>query len=267
MRVYQEIHSREEQSVDLFGSCMDALIQKDQTAQWGALLHGLIHNVNGPLQNMSMLVEMLEMTPPQTNGDHPDKVEVQRKRLRQLAQQIQNLGEMLQDFIALHGIEQNETEVDLRMLLRRLVRVYRANLFFKHNVAVDLQVDENIPLLKIPGRVLVPSFLHLLDNALTALQDAPEKNLRIQCRIEGDAVLVTFTDSGCGLHGEVAPQDLSRPFHSLWPAQNRSSAKCRKHFGLGFPIICRHLTPFGVRLALSFQASETSAIVTIPLPA
>lgn len=276
MRVYRELEVQDIDTTAIPEPCLDVLLHKQRSAQWGAFFHGLIHNVNGPLQNMTMLVEMLENSQAEmdqailqeTGEDDPRVKEVSerhRKRLRQLSQQIHILGETLQDFIAVDDIEQNGGEVDLRMLLPRLVRVFRADLFFKHNVALDLQIDDDIPPLKIPGSVVVPALIHLLDNALAALRDSREKSLRIRChREDGDVVLV-FSDTGCGLSVQSDPKNLCTPFECRRPAQYGRSGKRHKHFGLGLYLTCLMLKPYGVQLALAYDGKETSAILRMPV--
>ncbi len=280
MEVYRELDIKEMETDRIPVSCLDAIMHKDRPAHWGKLLYGLIHNMNGPLQNMTMLVDMIDVgragaTPPVLNGskseatrvtDAEEKAEKQKKRLKQLAQQIQTLTSMLQDFMALDSMEQSEMETDLRLLINRLVSVYRANLFFKHNVNLELQLNEEIPRVKIPGRVLVPSFMHILDNSMAALKEAREKTLRIQCRREEGAILVIFSDTGCGLPPEAATDGFFTPLRNLAqsPSPYAHPDKRHRHFGLGLYTVCHLLDPYGVRVALAWDGMETSTILKIP---
>jgi len=278
MKIHHELRIEDVDTRTLSPQCLDAILHKDPLAQWGSLFPGLIHNVNGPLQNMTMLTGMMQSTQATLNqdlsrhaewvdGPLQENLQKQEKRLQQMAQQIETLGDMLQDFIALDGMVQNDTELDLRVLLKRLARAYRADLFCKHHVKIQLEVCEDLPLLKIPGSALVPALIHLLENSLAALQEAPEKHLRIECHRGKDEIVVLFCDTGCGLPPERAARDFCTPFGTGPSSPYGRSQKRHKHFRLGLYMACLLLNPHGVRLALAFDGKETSAIVRIPLPA
>ncbi len=277
MKIHHELEIGDADTGSIPRQCLQALLHKDRLAQWGALFHGLIHNVNGPLQNMTMLTEMLKTSQGRFNqelnrhggtvdGELLETAQKQEKRLEQMAQQIENLGQMLQDFIALDGMENNDTELDLRILLRRLARAYRADLFCKHHVNIQLELNEEIPLVKIPGRDLIPSLIHLMENSLAALKEAPQKNLRIECRREKDEITILFSDTGCGLPPESTPRDFCTPFAPGPSSPYGRSGKRHRHWGLGLHMVCLLLRPHGVRVALAFDGKETSAILRLPLP-
>ena len=172
---------------------LDALLEKDRLCYLGYFVQGVIHNVNGPLQNLSMLGEILLKGQDSqdgfvharcsgSQGEWQDLSTKQRKRLAQLSQQILGLADMMRDFMVLHEIERNETEVDLNLILSKLVNVFRSDLFFKHQVALDLQLARNLPLMRILGRHLIPALVHIFRNALTAMRDSAEKRLAIHSR-------------------------------------------------------------------------------------
>lgn len=263
----------------LSSHCLEALQYKDHLAQWGSLIHGLIHNVNGPLQNMSMLVEILGQMQSRLDAEiqkllpHPlpdelnELSEKNKKRMQQLGQQVQLLGDMLHDFIALNEMEQNDTEVDVPLLLTQLTRVYRANLFFKHHVQLELDLTADLPHVRIPGRALVPSFVHLIDNALNALKTSQEKRLTIRCYPSSSDIRVEFKDTGCGLPPECSAGGICTLFHPRWSDDNQKyREKNRKHFGLGLFITQKLLNPYGVRVFLTSDQAETVVTVSIPTP-
>lgn len=274
MKIHHELNIDQMDTGAVSPECLEALLHKDRLAHWGKLLYGLIHNMNGRLQNMTLLVDMVEAArrkspSPAGHGREEgtfsgQEEEKQKKRLGQLAQQVQVLTEMLQDFMVLDSMEQTEKDTDIGVLLKRLVRVYKADLFFKNKVKVTLELDEEIPRIKIPGRVLVPSFMHLFDNALAALGESREKTLHIQCRRESPFILVSFTDTGCGPAPEHASGNFYTPFQKSDHSGYAHPDRRHRHFGLGFFIICRLLDPYGVRVALEGDGEKTSTVLKIP---
>ncbi|MGD9503623.1 MAG: sensor histidine kinase [Syntrophobacteraceae bacterium] len=257
--------------------CLEALFEKDRNSYVGSLLQGLIHNINGPLQNISMLVEMLERG--QDNMDRMARAdgasipradwsavsEKQTKRFQQLSQQVVILTEMLRDFMILQEIERNGAEVDLNLALGRLVRVFRADLFCKHHVAVDLQIQGSLPMIRIPGKRLVPALIYIFKNSIDAVRESETKRLVIEGVKEDGLVRLVFRDSGCGFDDEER-EKLFALFHSSWPDNVAASAKSEKHFGFGLYAVRELLAPYGVKVEIRRDGEETLVVLEIPCP-
>ncbi len=256
--------------------CIDALIEKDRCGYIGSLLQGLIHNLNGPLQNISMLVEMLAKSHGAIDGFIQGNVEdraeqwaavsgKQQKRFRQLWEQIGIMAEMLQDFAMIQEIEHNKKDVDLGVCLNRLTRIFKADPFFKHHVDLQIVVPDGLPLVLVPGNCLVPAFVYIIKNALLALRQSPVKRLVIEC-IRGDGrVRASFKDTGIGLDDRANRDALFDLFYSAWPESARRADKSQKHFGFGLYAVRKLLDPHGVKVEFVSGAGEI--VVTVDMPA
>lgn len=246
------------------GEFLELLLHKDRQSYWGRWIPGLIHNINGLLHNISMLVEMIYKNQEDIKqafttvagslgGEKAAPFAKQAKRLEQLNQQVSQLSEMLFDIKILHEIEEGESEIDLKLLLHKLAKVFRADLFFKHNVTLELEVGENIPLIRIPGKDLVPALIHLFQNALTAIHAAPLKTVSLSCHREGDIVIIAFRDTGCGLSTTSPiddPEASFRLFGTQWPEEVLQEEEGEKHFGVGLFAAQQRLAPYGVKVHL-----------------
>lgn len=256
---------------------LDALLEKDRLCYLGYFVQGIIHNVNGPLQNLSMLGEILlkgqesqdKFILANCGGAFEDWQELskrQRKRLSQLSQQILGLADMMRDFMVLHEIERNETEVDLNLVLTKLVNIFRSDLFFKHQVTLDLQLERNLPLIRVLGRHLIPALVHIFRNALTAMREAPDKRLGIRCRHEGGKIYVDFRDSGCGINRDCRrKEDLFGLFYSSWQEQEARPPADERHLGIGLFAAQRLLSPYGVQILL--EDCGDGVLVALEIPA
>lgn len=256
---------------------LEALFEKDRPSQLGLLFKGLIHNLNGPLQNLSMLSEMLskgqsqmdDLVKGRSEGDGFEKQwmaasEKHRQWLQRMAQQVAKLAEILWDFVVLMDIERNEAEVDLRLIIERLTAVFRSDLFFKHHVKTELRMEKGLPYVAIHGRDMVPALTHIFQNAITALKNAPEKNLIIECfRESPEWVQLVFRDSGLGLVYDESMDDPCDLFFSRWPQSGAGSTE--RHVGFGLFAVRRLLEPYGVVFRLERQEAETLAILRIPV--
>jgi len=262
----------------MFGQCLEALFEKDRLSHLGKIVKGLIHNINGPLQNLSMLVEMVAKGQDQLDvlvvnqpHDFSEKWEAisgkQRLRFQRLIQQITLLAEILRDFMVLLEIERNQPEVDLKLILEKMTNVFHADLFFKHHVEMELRLERGLPLVAIHGRDLIPALMHVFGNAITALREAPRKKLTIECsRESANRIRIVFRDTGCGFDPEKSDDDLNSLFCSDWPETASLYDNAEKHFGLGLFTVRRLLGPYSVKFWLERDKDDTLAILLIPVP-
>ena len=256
---------------------LDALFEKDRLSQFGRVVKGLIHNINGPLQNLSMLVEMLSKGQDQLDGLALSRPEgfsekwegvssKQRQRFQRLTQQISLLAGILRDFMVLLDIERNQSRVDLNLIIEKMASVFQADLFFKHDVEMDLQLERGLPLASIHGRDIIPALMHLFQNAITALREAPQKKLTIECLRESEEFIrIVFRDSGCGPGAEPSVGDRCDLFYSNWPETVIIHEHGEKHFGFGLYAVRQLLGPYGVEFRLERDLQVTEAILKIPI--
>jgi two-component system, LuxR family, sensor kinase FixL len=98
------------------------------------------------------------------------------------------------------------------------------------DVTWDLSAD--LPLVQADHHSLLQVFINLARNSQQALEDMPNRKLRISAKLEADLVLVRFNDTGCGV---PHPEELFRPFqpgaHSAGIGLYISRAILRSHGG------------------------------------
>ena len=255
--------------------CFEALLYKDQRGYLGEFIQGLIHNINGPLQNMSMLAE-LTMAGQQRANDFAmthlaaDKDEwkflheKQNRRLRQISDQIGAFVEMLRDIICILELERTEGGVDVNQVASRLIQVLRADLFFKHQVATELHLASDLPLVGVPAGVLVLAMVHLFRNAMIAMRDSKEKRLIVETCWREPQVWFVFRDSGCGFTPAQADR-FFEPYYSGWGIDQNKPDTRSKHLGMGLFTVRTALLPYGATVSIARQADETAAFLKLPV--
>lgn len=255
---------------------LDALLEKDRIGHTGKLVRGLIHNINGPLHNLSMLVEMMEQGQGQldrlVDERRPEDRETwqkvltkQHERLDRLSRQVAALVDMLQDFMIVQEIENSDSDVDLPFVLFKLSKIFRADLFLKHQVEVVLDLQENLPPVRIPGRDLVPALMHLFQNGILALREAPQKRLTIRCRRQDNLIRVSVCDTGPGYDRSIPGEAYFELFFSQWASGSDGINDLDAPQGFGLYAVRRLMEPYGVKTDLRREAGETQAILEIPL--
>ncbi len=255
---------------------MEALYEKDRLNYAGSFVQGFVHNANGPLQNLTMLTEMLLAGVDvqdrlfKTNAGENEKwsevLEKQRKRLTQMRDQIFNMAGDLREFMQLHEIERSGTEIDINALVSRMARVFRSDLFFKHQVQVELRLAKNLPHIKVPGRDLVPALFHLFQNAVTAMKTSQKREFVAETSMRDGEILVRIMDTGCGLNGCSETETCFGLFQSGWPQVENPGEFKRPHFGFGLFAARQLLSPYGCTVSLGEYEGCTSAVIRMPLP-
>jgi signal transduction histidine kinase len=255
--------------------CIRALYEKDRLNYSAKFVQGFVHNANGPLQNLTMLTEMLGSgievqdrlfrSNPGENEKWSDVMAKQQKRLAQTREQIYNMAGDLREFMQLHEIERYGTEIDINILITRMAKVFRSDLFFKHQVNSELRLAKNLPHIKALGRDLVPAVFHLFHNAVVALKGSAEKELIVETSMQDGELVLSITDTGCGVAEQDNPGVLFDLFESGW--QNNDDETTSRDFHLGFGLYAARqlLLPYGFTVVLEKRNVGTSAIIRMPL--
>lgn len=252
-----------------------ALYEKDRLNYSGRFVQGFVHNANGPLQNLTMLAEMLlsgielqDRIFKSHSGENQEwsaLVEKQRRRLTQMREQISNLSADLREFMQLYEIERLGTEIDINAILTRMVKLFRADLFFKHHVNCELRLAKNLPHIKVCGKDMVLAVFHLFQNGVTALKTSAQKVLVVETSMQDGEITVRITDSGDGLPEEVEPDILFELFESRWQKSDNKGAPADLHLGFGLYAARQLLLPYGLQVSLEKSGQGACAVIRAPL--
>jgi signal transduction histidine kinase len=227
-----------------------AFIDRYRAATLGSLLRGIIHNLNGSLQVLSMQMELLQRMLPQ--GE--DKVQGQ---MGKCLGQIDRFKGMLELLIRrrIHDEQQSPQSLLLNDILEEELSFLHHNLFFKHQVKVHKDLAPSLPLLKGSYMDFSQALSNVIQNSLEAMENSRRKELILRTRVQGKQVQVTIQDTGCGIPEEVKPR-LFEPFFTT-KGGNRA--------GLGLFVARRLLAPYGASFRYSSREEETVFEVSFPL--
>lgn len=256
---------------------LEALLERDLQSHFGAMLSGFIHNINGPLHNISLLVdrvgknqhelnEIIHSLPADRQEALHNLVSGQEKRIQQLVQQVTLLTDLVHEFRILQEVVRNQPKVDLKLVLKRLADVCRCDRFVKYEVNVELDLDPHLPLVPIPGNRLVPALMHLFRNALNAVRESEQKRVVVEGRAVDDGIRVVFRDSGCGFNPSQQEDAFFEVFYMNWPDDPLSGEDADRHAGMGLYAVRELLAPYGARVSLQRDGLETLAVLEVPLP-
>ncbi|MGQ9646100.1 MAG: sensor histidine kinase [Thermodesulfobacteriota bacterium] len=219
-----------------------------------SFVKGLVHNLNGHLQLLSMRVEIiLDFLTKAGDKIDPSFFEKGEKCLDEV--------EKMKAFLN-HLLEREDEEerrgprpIDLNELIEQELWFLRNHLFFKHQVEVRKAFTPALPSLKGFPKDFRKALSNLLLNAIEAMGETPQKVLTVVTETQGDSVAFTVRDTGCGISEEVRPH-LFTPFFTT---------KGRGHHGLGLFMARELLAPYGASFEFSSQERTTLFSVHFPI--
>ena len=144
-------------------------------------------------------------------------------------------------------------DVDVEEGIDVTLRMFQHQL--KSGIQVKRQFDGALPKITANGSELNQIWTNLIDNAIDAMCDAPEKILEIRTRKEAGHILVEIADSGSG----IPPEAHGRVFDAFF-----TTKPVGKGTGLGLDIVYRIVQNH--HGSISFKSSPGRTVFQVRLP-
>lgn len=192
----QELREKQEQ-----------LVQAGKLATLGELTTGVAHELNNPLNNIGLFVgnaiDLLDM-------EAGDKARVLHE-LSSAMQQVRKASEIISHLRTFgRAAPVSRESVLIKQIIERALSLIQEQLRLRQiDVKLDLPAEE--PVVTGNAIQLEQAFINLLANARDALAEASRRLITITCRVEQDAVVLSFADSGTGIP-EGLEQRIFDPF-------------------------------------------------------
>jgi len=223
-------------------SLENQLAQADKLSSIGLLAAGVAHEINTPLAVISSYAQMLSK---QLKGDTRlgpvlDKITQQSFRASEIANGLLNFSRT--STTEFRDTDLNQVIHDTLSLLEHQFKTAK--------IAVDLDLDGELPLIHgNPGK-LQQVFLNLLLNAKEAMPSGGSLRVATQAKQDGSSVEALVADSGAG----IAPEHLKRIYDPFFTTKTKPAPGARRGTGLGlsvsYGIIQEHAGKIHVESAL-----------------
>jgi len=248
------IFSEEEGFDPLTEKLFAAFIQRYRGAAIGSLTKGIVHNLNGALQILSMRTELLQGA---LMKEGEKAIPTVHQKVGQCLEQIQKMKTMIEVLIqkGIHDDQDGPQRINLNDLLEEELALLKHNLFFKHQVVIKKSFASPLPPLHGYYIDFSQGLSNVIQNAIEAMEESTQKEVTLTTERQGQQIEVQIRDTGCGLSEEVRP-DLFRPFFTT---------KGENHFGLGLFVARRILTPYGASFGYDFKSGETVFRINFPV--
>jgi C4-dicarboxylate-specific signal transduction histidine kinase len=236
-------------------------------------LEGFIHNLNSPLQILWIRSEQLRQDVQQLQREMQQSasaevlkiVERMQQRVASLDKGMETLNDSLifltKDIVTksrseLSSVSINEAITDTLFLLK-------SDMFFKHQVDTELNLNENLPTLQGRHSDFCIIVLHLVRNALESLAGCPsEKRLFVETDMAEEGMTIQVRDTGNGISSDVASKVFD-PFFTTKETLDYNG-QIQRHAGLG---LCHanHLLQ-SYRGDISFQSTPHETVFRVIIP-
>jgi len=182
----------------------EQLLQSRKMAAVGTLTSGIAHELNNPLNNISITAEAL------LDGSEDRSAEQTRKMLEDIFSQTERASATVRNLLDFTRADQSQTDsVDVRALIDASLCLVQNELSL-NSIETRMDLAEELPRIRGQFRNLQQVFLNLFLNAIQAMPDGGTLSVRAEVVREANErrVLVDVSDTGCG----IDPEHLDRIF-------------------------------------------------------
>jgi signal transduction histidine kinase len=177
------------------------LLQKEKLAGVGQLVAGVAHELNNPLTAVIGYSDLLvEQTKDNSSRQKLERLGIEARRIKKIIDNLLNFARPQRE---------GRRALDVAEVVRESLMLCDYQLR-KAGVCVELNFAPGLPRIEMNGGQFKQVFVNLFNNCANALEQAAEKKIRVDVRLENDKVVVRFTDSGPGF------VDVSRAFDPFY---------------------------------------------------
>ncbi len=172
------------------------LLQSRKMASVGTLTSGIAHELNNPLNNISLTAETL------LNEHREMSSQELEELLGEIMEQAERGSEVVKKLLEFSRIDPRPqtTEIDIQELMERTLKLVKNQLMVS-GIRLETEFQEGLPPLKGKRQDLQQAFLNILVNAIQAMPRGGRLRVRL-AREAGDMLRVDIADTGVGIKQE-----------------------------------------------------------------
>lgn len=229
----------------------ELMIESHKLRAIGTLTAGIAHELNNPLNNITLTAAMLE-------EDYSDLNDEQRLELvRDLVKEAQRSERIVRNLLGFARKSEIETEhLEISDLIRETLKLAQNQIRLK-GAAVKTSVPANLPKIYGDRQQLNQVFLNLILNALDAIDKSGRLSITAGTTSNYDFINIKFADNGSGIPAHILPS-IFDPFFTTKPT--------RKGTGLGLSVSKGIIEEHGGNIRVESEVNVgTTFFINLPI--
>jgi len=233
----------------------DQLVQNEKLASLGKLVARVAHEINRAMTAVGRDVEVLR--------SHPRADENRQRMTTRIGESAHRTNSLVENMLSFaQEMPLERSSVNVRPLLESAVNLARAGQ--RRHIRVEIQQQGTLPVVEADAHQLIQVFLHIIANAIDAMQGNEAGSLTIDIRAEEKHVEIRFVDTGSGLKD---PRRVFEPFYTTKPVGKGVGLGLSTCYGIirqhGGEIACENRTEGGATFRLVLPATAAAAVEAV----
>jgi len=228
------------------------LIQAEKLSALGTVTAGIAHELNNPIMGILNYVQYCVGKTSEDDRRHAILQDAERETKR--------CADIIRNLLTFSRFEKQEAELYEKEHVQTVFERVLSLLSFRiesEKVVATLDIDSSTPEIMINVGTVQQVLLNLMGNALDALKETENPEIRIRVYPDRESVRVTVEDNGCGIPAEHLNR-IFDPFFTTKPAG--------KGTGLGLSVSRSIITAHGGELTCdSEEGKGTRFTVVLPV--
>ncbi|MDY6989744.1 MAG: ATP-binding protein [Thermodesulfobacteriota bacterium] len=175
------------------------LIQASKLATLGEMAAGIAHELNQPLNVMKIGSDFLREMATKGKKMTEEELNTVTEEISSQVDRASGIIKHMRDFARI--ADTTTDKLDVNKPIRDVFKIIGQQLKLRQ-VALELDLDENLPPIMADGNKLEQVFINLVTNARDAMEETPPGStrlLKIKSFIDNSDVIVTVSDTGNGI--------------------------------------------------------------------
>jgi signal transduction histidine kinase len=223
------------------------LVQQERLAGIGQLVSGVAHELNNPLTAVMGYSDLLKEQA--TEGDA-------RQKLERLGTEARRMKKIIDNLISFaRPLQNGRKPLDIASVVRDSLMLCEYQ-WKSSGISFELNFASNLPRIPINEGQFKMVFVNLFANAAQALEQSPEKRVLVEGNLQGEKIVVRFSDTGPGF------SDLGRvfdPFYTTRPVGQGTGLGLSMCYGTikehNGKIYAQNLHPNGAAVTIELPAN------------
>jgi signal transduction histidine kinase len=232
------------QDVTEMKSAEEKLIQSDKLAALSHLSAGVAHEIGNPLTSISSYVQIMR------GMDFDDFT---KGALETISKHIDRIAAIVKKMSSYAKTREKETrEYHIAELIENTVELVKYDKRTK-NIAIDVEVPENLPPIMVNGNQMIQIFMNLVLNAADSMPEGGRLTISVR-EMPGELDII-FRDTGAG----IERKHLDRIFDPFFTTKEMGT-------GLGLSVSFSIIKSFGGEILVESEPGEgTTFTVRLPI--